>query len=260
MKKSIILSLLFISIQYCFSQNKQSKNGIKRILLTEMTRELYSDGNYYTSLTETNETFYDKKGKKLKTVRITYEKSKPKSKNTTTYHYNSNKKVDYSISFLDEDSVSFKTYYSYRDNLLVKRYFNYIKNQKESKFEEVYNYNKNHKLISSNYVYYEKYIDSNLDDYITFFKLNEKYDKKERTIEMDYSESDSIYKHNRFIYKWKRNGVLSFNKEYDVNNKLISKTHFNYLFNDRNHWTVKKAFKNKSLHKTSYREIEYYQL
>ncbi len=43
------------------------------------------------------------------------------------------------------------------------------------------------KLTSSNYIYYEKHTDSDIDTYITYIQLTEKYDHKERTIEMAYS-------------------------------------------------------------------------
>jgi len=258
MKKLIVFALIFVSVQYCYSQNNQSKKGIKSINTTETFRQLYGDGQYYTSTIETNETLYNEKGEELKNIRITFYNSKPKNKNTTTYHYKNNK-IDFAITQINDDSITFKTYYDYTDNLLIKIHFNYIRDEKELNFEETYNYNNHKQLTSSNYIYYEKHTDSDIDTYTTYIQLKEKYDYKERTIEMDYSESDSIYEHNKFSYKWKKDGTLSNKKEFDKNDKLISKTRFKYLFNDKNLWITRKAFRNKSLYKITYREIDYFQ-
>lgn len=257
MKKLIVFALLFISTEYCHSQNGQSKKGIKSINTTELFRQLYSDGKYYTSTIETNKTLYNEKGEKIKNIRITFENSEPKSKNTTTYYHKDNK-IDFAISNINDDSISFKTYYNYNDSLLIKIHFNYIKDEKELSFEETYNYDNHYKLTSSNYVYYEKYIDSDTDNYITYLKLKEKYDSKERTTEMDYSESDSIFEHNKFSYKWKKDGTLLNKKEFDKKDKLINKTRYKYIFNEKNFWIVRKSFMNKSLHKIIYREFEYF--
>ncbi|MBC3847391.1 hypothetical protein H8K90_13420 [Winogradskyella echinorum] len=253
-----LIIVFFISIQLCHSQSEFSKKGIKRINITETYRQLLNDSTYHNSITETNETFYDIHGKKLRSIRTIYNNSIPKSKNETKFYYNNNNQIIYSNSYLERDSINIKTHYEYRNELLFKIHFNYIRNEKEYKFEELYYYDSNNKLISSNYFYYEKYLDAIKDDYSTYINLKEKYDKKERTIEMDWTKSDIKYKHNRFTYKWRKSKLLKLEKEFDKNDKLISITRFKYILDKKNNWIVKKEIKNKALNKITYREIEYY--
>ncbi|MFP4847081.1 hypothetical protein [Winogradskyella sp. PE311] len=259
MKLIKLFFLVFGAIQISNSQNDSSKKGIKRILYTETNRQLLDNGEHYNYITETNETLYDKKGLKQKSVRIIYNNSLPKNKKETTYHYNEKDQIIFSSSFIDKDSTQIKTNYVYHDDLLIKIHFNYIKNETEFKFEETYNYNIENKLVSSNYIYYEKYIDSDFDDYITFLILKEKYDKKERTIEMDWTGSNERYKHNKFIYKWRKNKLLANEKEFDKNNKLIRKKRFKYALDNKENWIVKKEIENKIINKITYREIDYYE-
>ena len=247
-----------MATQICNSQNDFSKKGIKRINYTESYTQLLSDGKQHISIIETLDTVYDEDGQKLSSLRTIYDKSLPKSKNQTTFYYNNSNLIAYSISHIDNDSIQIKTQYYYNNELLVKKQFDYIRNEKETKFKETYNYNSKDKLSSSNYIYYEKYIDSDIDDFITYVSLKEKYDRKERTVEMDWTGSDKKYKHNRFEYKWKKRKLLKTEKEFDNNNKLISKSQFEYTFDDKNNWIVKQEIRNNVLYKISYREIEYY--
>lgn len=254
---STALLFIFLSISCCFTQNKNNKQLIKKVTSTETIRQLYTDGTYHNKTIETNETSYCQDGLILENVRTLYKDSKPQNKNTTTYFYNEENKIKHTVSVIGNDSTTFKTYYYYKNNLLVEKSFKYIKDEKVYSFKEVYNHT-NKRLTSSNYKYFEKYIDSDNQSFITKYEVREKYDKKERTIEIDFTESDSIYEHNILRYKWKKNNLLSQKKEFNKKGKLLSKTTFKYKFDLNKNWIIKSEYKDKKLYKLTYRTIEYY--
>ncbi|MEP1490412.1 MAG: hypothetical protein ABJK28_18475 [Algibacter sp.] len=111
-------------------------------------------------------------------------------------------------------------------------------------------------LIKSNYIYFEKHIDSDykLRNLVTEFT----YDKNERVIESNWLKSDSTYKYNKIIHLRNRKGKLLKEKEYNKNNELIKKRSFKYSYDDNSNWILEKVYENKICIKTTIREIEYY--
>lgn len=255
--KKIILLLSIISIiQLGFAQNSSSKVGIKKIIETESYTHTTSDGKKHVNISEINEVEYNLEGRITSKNRKTFYKNKPYKTLITKYLYNENGEISYESNFVIEDSIKYNTKYNYLNNKLIDKSFQFIENEKESRFLETFLYNKNEKLISSTYKYHEKYVDS--DFFIRDLTIKSIYDKEERTIEMDWNESDSTYKYNRYVYKWNNKGLLLKEKEYNIANDLIKTTSFKYKFDNRNNWTVKMLYVKKVLVETAYREIEYY--
>ena len=134
--------------------------------------------------------------------------------------------------------------------------YQFIANEKDYKFEEFYFYDEKGKLTKSNYSYYEKYIDSDIN--ILSLNVSRKYNKDEKIIEMDWTKSDSTYRFNRYAYKWNKKGRVTKEKEYNKEGRLLKTTSYEYVYDDKGSWIIRKLLVNKSAVETTYREIEYY--
>ena len=251
-----IISFILVLILYPgYSQNSSNKN-FKKTIETETYGVKYSDGKMHIFTSEINEIKYNIKGQELEAIRKTYYNRKPYQTSKTTFFYNDQENISYTNTLILEDSLQYKTQYTYSNNKLIQINSYFIFKEKETKYNEEYFYNENKKIIKSNYMCLEKHIDSDhkLRDLIAEYK----YDKKERIIESDWTKSDSTYKYNRIVHVRNRKGLITKRKEYNKNNDLVKATHCKYVFDKKNNWTIRKFYENKILVKSIYREIEYF--
>lgn len=240
----------------CFSQNNSSNSKIKKIIETQTYEVTSSDNKRYVYTSEINEYNYNIKGQEISNLAKTYYNKKPYRTTQTNYFYNKEDQIDYTDNFNLKDSIRYKVNYFYTSNKLVKKSAYYIINEKEINYNEKYSYDKDGKLTKSNYLYLEKYLDS----YIGQRDLNAlfTYNKKEQLIESDWTKSDSSYKYNRIVHFRNRKGRITKEKEYDKNGNLIKTNIYKYIFDSKNNWTILKCYEKKSLVKSIYREIEYF--
>ena len=249
------ITSLFI-IFNIFYGNSQTNGKIKSIVKTETYGINHSDGKQYIFTSEINKTEYNLKGQKTKKTRITYYNGKPNNTIISDFFYTSQDKIDYTYTLILEDSIYYRTNYSYSKNQLFNINSTSINNNKKSLYNENYTYNKKEKLIKSNYLYIEKYTDSDIN--LRFLKCEFTYNKNEYLIESNWLQSDSTYKYNRIVHFRNRKGRLIKEKEYNKNNDLINERFFKYSYDKKKNWTLKRVYEDKICVKTIIREIEYY--
>ena len=255
MSKLFIFIFLIISFSG-HSQNNSSKLKIKKTLETETYGVWDSNGKKYVYVSETNEYHYNIEELEIFHIRTTYHNKTPYRTTQTTFFYNTKNKISYTSTFILEDSICYKTTYNYLNNRLDKISALFSINNKQSKYKEHYFYDTKGKLVKRNYLYSEKYPDTNIGqrDLVAEFT----YNKKEQIIESDWTKSDSSYKFNRIVHIRNHKGIRTKEKEYDKNNHLIKTTHFKYVYDKNNNWVIRKEYEKKLLVRSTHRDIEYF--
>ena len=251
--------LFYFYLISCLSngQNNDSNKNFKKIIETETYGVMYSDGKKHIFTSEINEYNYDTLGREMFSIRKTFYNRKPYNTIRTNFFYRDDDRIDYSESHILEDSLSFKTDYTYQKDKLCKKDFLYKTENSLIQFNENYFYNNDGELEKINYLYSEQ------DLYTEVFNreiaAEFQYDKKERMIESDWTKSDSTYKYNRIVHLRNRKGLRKKDKEYNKNDELIKTVYFKYVFDDKNNWIIQKHYEKRELIRAVYREIEYYE-
>ena len=115
--------------------------------------------------------------------------------NTSDYNYNKQGLMEYTDDVLfHNDTIQFKQYYTYNSDKLTKIEYHYTLNEKNSHLLITYFYDKKGRIRKSNYLYSEKYVDSN--ENFRYLNTDYYFDKKERLIRSDWRKSDDSYKNS----------------------------------------------------------------
>lgn len=259
MKKILtLLTTILLSILPINSQNKILNGRVKSITQTTQQISYFLNGDKYVNTSEiTTENFdSDKKIKNYK--REIFYNNALSHFIISKYIYNNDEQIDYSDNVIfQNDSIHYSQYYSYKDDLLIKKSFQYEFNDIEHVFYTKYNYDSRKKLIETEYSYSEKYKDSN--NKIRYILTNYYYDKRERVVKSDNSKSINYLESSFSKFKTNRNGLLIRKKDYNKANTLLKVTNYEYEFDNENNWILKKKFDKKDgLFETISREIKYY--
>lgn len=200
---------IIVSVFICFSGEAQinlSSSIFKKIETTKVFRQKLNKGINKLTISEKNVDKYDTDGKRVENTRTTYYSGKPYESSKTLSYYDDTNKLAYSITHIINDSITYKTHYYYKNNLLMKEQFQYENGHYAGNFSENFFYDKNSKLEKSIYQYLETHIENN--SIKMQLKLKSTYDKNGLDIISDWTASDSTYKYNKIFHFRDKRGLI----------------------------------------------------